>query len=91
MLGDNIMESDIPLTKQLMDLQEKNGAENVAVVEVPTDKTNEFGIIDIERKAERFNDGTVYNALKFIKKPEPADAPSNLGIAGRYCAEARNL
>ena len=31
MLGDNIMESDVPVTKQLMDLYEENGASNKAV------------------------------------------------------------
>lgn len=84
MLGDNIMESEVPVTKQLMDLYEQNGAANVAVVEVPADKTNQFGIIEVERKAEGFNEGNVYNVLQFIEKPEPKEAPSNLGIAGRY-------
>lgn len=83
MLGDNIMESQVPVTKQLIDLHEQNGAANVAVIEVPEGETSRYGVIDIEREAEGF-DGDVYNVLKFVEKPAPGDAPSNLAIAGRY-------
>ena len=83
MLGDNIMESQVPVTKQLIDLHEQNGAANVAVIEVPDGETSRYGVIDIEREAEGF-DGDVYNVLKFVEKPAPGDAPSNLAIAGRY-------
>lgn len=83
LLGDNIMESEVPVTKQLMDLYAQNGAANVAVIEVPEGSTSKYGVIDIERKAEGFN-GDVFNVLKFVEKPASEDAPSNLAIAGRY-------
>lgn len=83
MLGDNIMESEVPVTKQLMDLYEQNGAANVGVIEVPEGSTSKYGVIDVERVAEGFN-GDVFNVRNFIEKPAPGDAPSNLAIAGRY-------
>lgn len=80
MLGDNIMESDVPVTKQLMDLYEMNGAANIAVIEVPTTETDKYGIIDVDQEVAK----DVFSVLNFVEKPQLDEAPSQLAIAGRY-------
>ena len=80
MLGDDIAQSEVPLTKQLIDVYDKTGASNLAVMEVPHDETDKYGVIDPEVELE---DG-VYNVREFVEKPKPEDAPSNLAIIGRY-------
>lgn len=80
MLGDDIAHSEVPLTKQLIDVYDKTGASNLAVMEVPNDETDKYGVIDPEVELE---DG-VYNVRQFVEKPIPEDAPSNLAIIGRY-------
>lgn len=80
MLGDDVMTSEVPLTKQLIDVYTETHASNLAVMEVPHEDTSKYGIVDPERE---IRDG-VYNVKKFVEKPKPEDAPSNLAIIGRY-------
>lgn len=80
MLGDDIMESEVPLTQQLIDVYHETHASNIAVMEVPHEETSKYGIIDPERE---MTDG-LYNVQHFVEKPKPEDAPSNLAIIGRY-------
>src|SRR5699024_8744913 len=83
MLGDNILESDEPVTKQLLDLYEVNVAANIAVIDVPQAETVQYGIIEIDQAVEGFG-GDVFSLLDVVEKPSPEEAPSQLGIAGRY-------
>ncbi|WP_124058581.1 UTP--glucose-1-phosphate uridylyltransferase GalU [Vaginisenegalia massiliensis] len=80
MLGDDIMEDEVPLTKQLIDVYDQTHASNIAVMEVPHEETSKYGIIAPERQLD---DG-VYNVERFVEKPKPEEAPSNLAIIGRY-------
>lgn len=80
MLGDDVMSSEVPLTKQLIDVYNDTHASNLAVMEVPNEDTSKYGIVDPERE---IRDG-VFNVNKFVEKPKPEDAPSNLAIIGRY-------
>lgn len=80
MLGDDVMQSEVPLTKQLIDVYEDTHASNIAVMEVPHEDTSKYGIIDPEHEV---SDG-LYNVKNFVEKPKPEDAPSNLAIIGRY-------
>ena len=80
MLGDDLMQDDVPLTRQLIDAYEKTHASNIAVMEVPHEDTNKYGIINPESQIEN----GLYNVRNFVEKPDPEDAPSNLAIIGRY-------
>ncbi|GAB2485901.1 UTP--glucose-1-phosphate uridylyltransferase GalU [Alkalibacterium psychrotolerans] len=80
MLGDDVMVDEEPLTKQLINSYEKTHASNIAVMKVPHEETSSYGIIDPEAEA---GEG-LYNVRKFVEKPEPEDAPSDLAIIGRY-------
>ncbi|SFC28358.1 UTP--glucose-1-phosphate uridylyltransferase [Alkalibacterium subtropicum] len=80
MLGDDVMADEEPLTKQLIEGYEKTHASNIAVMRVPHEETSSYGIIDPEAEA---GDG-LYNVRKFVEKPDPEDAPSDLAIIGRY-------
>lgn len=80
MLGDDLMEDDIPLTKQLINDYEKTHASTIAVMKVPHEETYKYGIIDPEAEVA---DG-LYNVRSFVEKPKPENAPSDLAIIGRY-------
>lgn len=80
LLGDDIMEDDVPLTKQLIDRYEETRASNIAVMEVPHEETYKYGIIDPEREISK----GLYNVRNFVEKPTPENAPSDLAIIGRY-------
>jgi UTP--glucose-1-phosphate uridylyltransferase len=79
LLGDTLLESDRPVTRQLMDVFERFRESVVALEEVPMEKVERYGVIDGTRV-----DGEVYLVKRFVEKPSRAEAPSNLAIAGRY-------
>lgn len=80
MLGDDLMEDKVPLTKQLMNDYERTHASTLAVKRVPHEEVSAYGVIDPE--AEEFPG--LFNVRKFVEKPAVEDAPSDLAIIGRY-------
>ena len=79
LLPDELLMSDPPCLKQLMNVHEKVGGNVVAVTEVPQEQTNRYGILDVES-----DDGKVAKAKGMVEKPDPASAPSRLANIGRY-------
>jgi len=82
LLGDTIVESEIPCTKQLMNFYQKYEGSMIAVEEVQEEKISSYGIIDPEVIDD--NDNNVYLVKNLVEKPKVEEAPSNLGIIGRY-------
>lgn len=80
MLGDDLMEDKVPLTKQLVDSFEDTGASTLAVLPVPHEEVSKYGVIDPSEEVEK----GLYNVSKFVEKPAVDEAPSNLAIIGRY-------
>lgn len=80
MLGDDIMEDKVPLTKQLIDSYDQTTASTLAVMKVPHKETGKYGIIDPEAEVRN----GLYSVKRFVEKPKPAQAPSDLAIIGRY-------
>ncbi|HGO1567540.1 TPA: UTP--glucose-1-phosphate uridylyltransferase GalU [Staphylococcus aureus] len=79
LLGDDIVESEVPAVKQLIDVYEETGHSVIGVQEVPEADTHRYGIIDPLTK-----NGRQYEVKKFVEKPAQGSAPSNLAIMGRY-------
>lgn len=80
MLGDDLMQDKVPLTKQLINDYERTHASTLAVMEVPKDKVSAYGVIDPEGETSK----GLYNVRRFVEKPKASEAPSNLAIIGRY-------
>ena len=80
MLGDDIMQDTVPLTKQLINDYEKTNASTLAVMKVPHEETSKYGIINPISQVEP----GLYDVKNFVEKPNPDDAPSDLAIIGRY-------
>lgn len=80
MLGDDLMNDKVTLTKQLIDEYDKTHASILAVKKVPHDEVSAYGVIDPEKEVSK----DLYNVKKFVEKPAVADAPSDLAIIGRY-------
>lgn len=80
MLGDDLMEDTIPLSKQLINDYERTHASTIAVMEVPHEDTSKYGIINPGPQVVK----GLYNVKNFVEKPSPDQAPSNLAIIGRY-------
>ena len=79
LLGDDIIDSDVPALKQMMAVYQRYPATILAIQKVPKAQTQNYGIID----AKRIEDG-IYLVKDLVEKPLPDEAPSNLAIIGRY-------
>ena len=79
--GDDLVVSNTPCIRQMMDQYDKYSASMLAVKEVPPDRISSYGVI----KAKQIND--VYLLESLVEKPDPSEAPSNLATLGRYIFE----
>ncbi|WP_249594896.1 UTP--glucose-1-phosphate uridylyltransferase GalU [Peribacillus frigoritolerans] len=79
LLGDDIVQSETPCLKQLINQYEETNNSIIGVQTVPKKETNRYGIID-----PGFQDGRLYQVENFVEKPALGTAPSNLAIMGRY-------
>ncbi|TFG55441.1 MAG: UTP--glucose-1-phosphate uridylyltransferase GalU [Methanomassiliicoccus sp.] len=79
MLGDTIHVSDVPVVKQLMEVHARTGKSVIAVERVPGEKVKDYGVLDAVKVDDR-----LYQINDLVEKPSPAEAPSNLCIAGTY-------
>jgi UTP--glucose-1-phosphate uridylyltransferase len=79
LLPDDLMAGKPGALRQMVDAWDRLGGNLVAAEEVPAEKTASYGII-----APGSRDDDVTEVLGLIEKPAPADAPSQLGVIGRY-------
>ncbi|AJS60332.1 UTP--glucose-1-phosphate uridylyltransferase GalU [Paenibacillus sp. IHBB 10380] len=79
LLGDDIVESEVPCLKQMMNVYEQYQSSVVGVQPVPWNEVSRYGIVDASLIEER-----VYQANRWVEKPKQEKSPSNLAIMGRY-------
>ncbi|OGF48851.1 MAG: UTP--glucose-1-phosphate uridylyltransferase [Candidatus Firestonebacteria bacterium RIFOXYA2_FULL_40_8] len=78
-LADDLIYSKTPAIKQLIDVYSKYNCSVLAVQEVPKDKISHYGVIKPVKVS-----GNVFKVEDIVEKPAPENAPSNLGVVGRY-------
>jgi UTP--glucose-1-phosphate uridylyltransferase len=79
MLSDDIVDSEVPALKQMLDVYEKYDAPVIGTMQVVGEAISRFGVID----AKEVSDG-VFKIDGMVEKPPFAEAPSDLAIIGRY-------
>ncbi|MEW9698208.1 UTP--glucose-1-phosphate uridylyltransferase GalU [Paenibacillus sp. SI8] len=79
LLGDDIVKSETPCIRQLMDIYEQTESSVVGVQYVTDEETSRYGIVDPSSQ-----DGELYSVRSFVEKPKRGTSPSNLAIMGRY-------
>lgn len=78
-LADDLIYSETPCLEQMREHYERHQASVLAVETVPADQTASYGIVAIEEEASGAS-----RVTEIVEKPQPADAPSNLAVVGRY-------
>jgi UTP--glucose-1-phosphate uridylyltransferase len=81
-LSDDVVVGERPCIGQLVHAYEKTHSSVVAVMEVPREETSRYGVIAGDPADPA--DPRLYKVSGLVEKPDPADAPSNLAIIGRY-------
>ena len=83
-LSDDVICSETPCLRQLLDVYESYGAPVVALLEVPPESVPSYGIVDAEPMVHNGESDRVYRIRDLVEKPKLAEAPSRLAIIGRY-------
>ena len=79
LLPDDLMVGKPGALKQMMDAYAELGGNIVCAQEVPADKTGSYGIV-----TPGATNGSATEVKGLVEKPKPEDAPSRLGVVGRY-------
>ena len=79
LLGDDLIRSDVPCLRQLLNVYEQYRCSVIAVEEVDREEVFRYGVIAAERLTEN-----LYEVKDLVEKPAVDKAPSNLAIIGRY-------
>ena len=79
LLADDFILGHEPCLQQMVRAQGKTGGSMVAVMEVPREHTNRYGVVEIGA-----DDGKLAAVKSVVEKPDPSVAPSTLCIVGRY-------
>jgi UTP--glucose-1-phosphate uridylyltransferase len=79
LLADDLMVGEVPVLKQMVEQFDEWRVSILAVQEVPAEHTRRYGIVAGNRINEQLMD-----VSGMVEKPAPEDAPSRLGVAGRY-------
>lgn len=79
LLGDDVIDGEVPALKQMLDMYYTYKAPVIAIQEVDRSQVSNYGIVEAVQISER-----VYKISGMVEKPRAGDAPSNLAIIGRY-------
>ncbi len=83
LLADDLIENGGCL-KEMVEIYQSHGRSVIAVEEVPPEATESYGIVAVSHIS-----GQVARIERIVEKPKPAEAPSNLGVVGRYILTPR--
>jgi len=79
LLGDDVIVSEVPCLKQMMEVHEITGKPVIAVRRVPHENVSSYGVIAGKPGGDR-----TWEITDLVEKPKPEDAPSDLAVIGRY-------
>ena len=84
LLADDLIDATPPAMCRMADIFHEKGCSLIGVEEVPRDQTQSYGIVTIDQMK-----GDSARMHSIVEKPRPAEAPSNLGVIGRYVLTPR--
>lgn len=79
LLGDDLIDAEVPCTRQLIEIYERENASVVGVMEVPLDEVSKYGMV-----GGKLINPRLMHVNRLIEKPAVKDAPSRFAIPGRY-------
>jgi UTP--glucose-1-phosphate uridylyltransferase len=79
MLADDLVDSEVPCIKQLLDIFNREEESVIALMQVPLDEVHQYGVIKGKEIEPR-----IYQIEGTVEKPLSSEAPSRMAIIGRY-------
>ena len=84
LLGDDLIDARDHLLEAMIAVREAKGGSVIALMEVPPESIQMYGCAAIDPASRTDGDGSVVRVTGLVEKPDPAEAPSNLAVIGRY-------
>lgn len=84
MLADDLLDGEVPIMKQMVDVYNHYNCSVLGVEEIAPEQSRSYGVVEGREWDER-----VIKISGIVEKPAPEDAPSNLGVVGRYILTPR--
>ncbi len=84
LLADDLLDGEPPVMKQMTDVYDYYRCSVIGVLDVPRSETGSYGIVKSANVAERLE-----RIESIVEKPKPEEAPSTLGVVGRYILTPR--
>jgi UTP--glucose-1-phosphate uridylyltransferase len=78
-LADDLIDAEVPVLRQMIDIYEQHASAVIGVQNVPLEQTNQYGIVRPQSMGVR-----IHRVADIVEKPQPENAPSTLGVVGRY-------
>jgi UTP--glucose-1-phosphate uridylyltransferase len=78
-LADDLVDAEVPVLQQMINLYEQHASSIIGVQNVPLEHTNQYGIVRPQSMGVR-----IHKIADMVEKPQPENAPSTLGVVGRY-------
>jgi len=79
LLADDVMDSETPALRQLIDVYEKYDAPVLATMQVAGEAISRFGVIEADEI-----EPNIFKIKSIVEKPKFEDAPSDMAVIGRY-------
>jgi UTP--glucose-1-phosphate uridylyltransferase len=83
-LPDDVCVADRPVIGQLIHAYHQTHSSVFAVMQVPPEETNRYGVIGSEPSDDPLDHGRLHKVTEVVEKPAAGEAPSDLAIIGRY-------
>lgn len=84
LLADDLLDGDPPVMKQMIDIYDCYRCSVIGVQQVAPEETGSYGIVDSKPVSDLLD-----KISRIIEKPKPGEAPSTLGVVGRYVLTPR--
>ncbi|MDK2881526.1 MAG: UTP--glucose-phosphate uridylyltransferase [Clostridia bacterium] len=81
LLGDDLIDAQVPCLRQLLDIYEERRAPVLAIQQVPEEDVSRYGII---RPAALEGSASLFRVEDLVEKPAVGEAPSRYAVIGRY-------
>lgn len=79
LFGDDIVDSEIPAIQQLIQVYEKTQSCVIGLEQIPLSESIHYGMVRAKNR-----EGRCVEVEHLVEKPKTEEAPSNLGIIGKY-------
>ncbi len=86
LLADDLIDSKVPVTRQMIDVASREGASTIGVMHVPAAEIGSWGIVEADPDPAG---GNISRIRRMVEKPKPGTTPSTLAVVGRYILSPR--